>query len=120
MRKKWLLVLILLAAAAFMAQGATKISTTGETLSILMTNVEADDKDYNDGRRRFPSLQVEELTGVTLKIEAFGSADYGKVLLSRIAAKTDLPDIFVQGGRIRHREVRHRWRHHPDRGPHRG
>jgi len=99
MRKKWLLVLILLAAAAFMAQGATKISTTGETLSILMTNVEADDKDYNDGAKAFPILaRVEELTGVTLKIEAFGSADYGKVLLSRIAAKTDLPDIFVQGG----------------------
>ena len=102
MSKKLLLVLVALVAAATFAMAQSTKFANGDTLRILTANVEVDDKDYNTFAKNpsdFPILQkVEELTGLKLVIEAVNSNDYGTVLLPRIAAKTNLPDVFVQGG----------------------
>jgi putative aldouronate transport system substrate-binding protein len=102
MSKKLLLVLLVLVVAAGFTMAQSTRFANGETLRILTANVEVDDKDYNSYAKNpsdFPVLQkIEELTGLKLQIEAVNSNDYGSVLLPRIAAKTNLPDVFVQGG----------------------
>ena len=95
MSKRLLLALVVLVTAAAVAMGAT-----AKTLSIVVSQVEADDMDWNTYAKNpsdFPILQAaEKALGFSLKLES--NNDYGSMLLPRLAAKVNLPDLFVQGG----------------------
>ncbi|MEI8093859.1 MAG: extracellular solute-binding protein [Spirochaetales bacterium] len=78
------------------ASSPVPLSTTGETLSILMSDVSLPDKSFN--RDVFPILlALEKATGVHIKIEALGSFSYGDVLQTRLAEGTNLPDMILVG-----------------------
>jgi putative aldouronate transport system substrate-binding protein len=104
MSKRLLLVLIVLVAAAGLAMaaggGEKPAASNVPTLSIVVSQVEADDMDWNTFAKNpadFPVLQAaEKALGFKLKIES--NNDYGSLLLPRIAAKVNLPDTFVMGG----------------------
>ena len=97
MKKAFFVSVALLLGMSLAYAQAVKPFGQGKVLKILVSNVEADDKDFNNGVEDFPILQqFEALTGVKLEIET--AADYGALLLPRLAAKTNLPDLFVMGG----------------------
>ena len=97
MMKRVFFVSVALMLMAGMAFAQVKPFGNGKVLKILVSQVEVDDKDFNNGVQDFPVLQqFEALTGVKLQIET--SNDYGGMLLPRLAAKSNLPDIFVMGG----------------------